>query len=611
MIEYKLSEKYPSWWKYPKYDKNYVVIKYALNVVNNKIKACETEILACRRFLNDLERSKKSDFPYVFDYTRSDRFFRFAKMCVHIEGVFSGQPIELDDWQKFDFGNMLGWVHKITGKRRFNKALIFNPRGQAKSTGCAILSLYGLNSDVWYPPFHPEERQYSLNPRITCIAVDKQQAREVRDSAFKMAQLSPKINEQVIVKKTYIENKKRDGQLNNVSRDASNKDGGKDDMIIADEYAAWKDEKALNTLVGGFGKKPQCLLVIITTAGDDASTKPALNEYNAAIKILNGEIIDDKYAIMIRQMPNDMKIDDFDNYEVFTPILRSHNEYGKQLLETIKDEYKRAFEGDQPNKKREYLIKRCNLWQVDSEEKYLDSECLAHLRKAIIPQDEFMELIYNHASISGFDFSKKVDLTGMAELFKLTDGRYAIYTKGYIPKEAMKKHERTDGVPYTDWVDKDYIMTIEGDVIDTYQVMTDIVNFEDEHKINNKEGVYDPAWCYQFACDMSEGRNVKSKKYNMVEMPQTTTHLNEPTQKFKELVLLDQLVICENKCFEWCCENAYIVQDKGGREKIAKKNKDSTARIDLLAATLFAIARIDTLNSEDLINALKNGTFSF
>lgn len=610
-MAYKLNNDYPTWWNYPKYDKDYVVIKYALDVVNKKVKACEEEMQACLRFLNDLERSKTSEFPYIFDYTRSDRFFRFAKMCVHIEGVFSGQPIELDTWQKFDFGNMLGWVHKITGKRRFNKALIFNPRGQAKSTTCAILSLYGLNSDCRYPPFKPEERQFALNPRITCIAVDKQQAREVRDSAFKMAAASPKINNQVIVKKTYIENKKRGGQLNNVSRDASNKDGGKEDMIIADEYAAWKDEKALNTLVGGFGKKPQCLLVIITTGGDDASTKPALNEYNAALKILNGEVIDDKYSIMIRQMPKSMKVDDFKHYEIFTPILRSHNEYAEQLLATIKDEYKRAFESDQPSKKREYLIKRCNLWQVDSEEKYLDSECLAKLRSAIISQNEFLDLIRDKSCISGVDMSKKVDLTAVAEVFKLEDGRYAVRTRGYIPSEAMRRHENTDNVPYSYWEEKGYLKAINGDVIDTYEVMNDIVDFEEENKITNKEVAYDPAWCYQFACDMSEGRNAKKRKYTMIEVPQTTTHLNEPTQKFKELLLQEKIVICENKCFEWCAENAYVVQDKGGREKIAKKNKDATGRIDLMAAVLFAFSRVDTLNSENIINALKKGTFSF
>ena len=45
--------------------------------------------------------------------------------------------------------------------------------------------------------------------------------------------------------------------------------------------------------------------------------------------------------------------------------------------------------------------------------------------------------------------------------------------------------------------------------------------------------------------------------------------------------------------------------------KVAKKNKDSYFRIDMLAATLFAIAKIDLLEGQNLVNALASGTFTF
>ena len=45
--------------------------------------------------------------------------------------------------------------------------------------------------------------------------------------------------------------------------------------------------------------------------------------------------------------------------------------------------------------------------------------------------------------------------------------------------------------------------------------------------------------------------------------------------------------------------------------KVAKKNSNSYFRIDMLAAVLNAIRKIDLLNSENLVNALMSGTFSF
>lgn len=590
------------------YTKHCVYI-YAKKVVTGEIECCKTEIQACQRFLDDLEQSKKASFSYVFDTTRADRFFDFARMLKHIEGELSGQPIELEDWQKFDFGNIFGWVEKKTGKRRFTDALIFEPRGCAKSTVTSIATLYCLLSDCVYPPYQPSKRKYELNPEIITLAVDKEQAQIVREGAMNMARLS--LPEQADVKKTYITGYARGGKYKSISKIAGGQDGAKPNMIVCDEWAAQKDDKRLKVLVGGLGKKTQGLLIKITTAGDDASIKPAKIDYDYCLDILNGIKSNDHYFMMIRRADESDNVHDISCYKKFTPILRSGNVYARTLQKQIQIEHDKAYDSDSPTLIREFLIKRANLWQVDSEEKYLKTSEIQKLRDSIVKIEEFDKLIKGHMCIAGFDMSKKVDLTAAGYLFKLDDGRYAIRAEGFIPKNAVMNHEKTDQVPYWDWVKKHYVTEIPGDVIDTFVVMDNVVQFESEHGIDIKECAYDPAWCSQFACDMSEGRNSKQKAYTMVEVPQTTARLNEPTQKFVELLMANQLVICENKCFEWCCENAYVVEDKGGRQKIAKKDKDSPQRIDLLAAVLFAMSRIDTLNNENIINALNNGCFSF
>ena len=109
--------------------------------------------------------------------------------------------------------------------------------------------------------------------------------------------------------------------------------------------------------------------------------------------------------------------------------------------------------------------------------------------------------------------------------------------------------------------------------------MDHICDFEEENNLEVREVCLDEAFCYQLEIDLTEGRTKNGKTYACVGVPQTTTALNEPTNDFVELLLRGQLVICENPVFMWCCENAYISEDNGGRRKIKKQNKDSPNRL--------------------------------
>ena len=53
--------------------------------------------------------------------------------------------------------NIFGWVERETGKRKYDTALIENPRGHAKTTMAAGIGLYFMTGDALYPPGRPEE----------------------------------------------------------------------------------------------------------------------------------------------------------------------------------------------------------------------------------------------------------------------------------------------------------------------------------------------------------------------------------------------------------------------------------------------------------------------
>ncbi len=127
--------------------------KYAGEIVSGLRPSCKREWQACERHLKDLQRQGSDDFPFVFDESRANRIFDwFERCCRHVRGLFSGQPIELQPFQKFDLGCIFGWVHKDTGRRRFKKAFNRRARGNVKSTEMSGIALYGMCSDCFILP---------------------------------------------------------------------------------------------------------------------------------------------------------------------------------------------------------------------------------------------------------------------------------------------------------------------------------------------------------------------------------------------------------------------------------------------------------------------------
>lgn len=434
----------------------------------------------------------------------------------------------------------------------------------------------------------------------------------MRGTAVKMARRSRFLTGNIKVgkgddKRTYIRGSRRGGEITAISRETGNRDGEMLNLIICDEWAAHKEEQRLNTLRGSFGKRKQCLLLKITTAGDDAMHKPAKNDYDRCVDVLHDRIKDDTYFIVIRQLEETDDISNFELYEKCAPMLREHNYYSEQLLQQIKDEYNKAFNGGTEAQKIEYLIKRTNRWQVGSEKKYLNQEQLDKLVACQVDEDEFWKMVDGKGTVCGIDKSVKVDLTAESFIFNLPDGKIGIYAHGFMPKETLYVHKQSDNLPYDAYERKGYLSFIEGAIIDENDLKLFISDLEATRNINVKAVCADFAFCGQLLIDLEAGRTPNGKAYEVMEIPQTTTYLNEPCINFIELIISGKLVICRNELFIKHCSNAYAEYDKGGRRKIAKKNKDSTQRIDLLAATLDALVKKDLLEGENILNAIAMG----
>lgn len=69
--------------------------QYAKDVVAGKTPNCKGVMLACKRFLNDLKRQGKPDFPYKYDPEKADRAVKFMELMPHTKGKWSADNQKL------------------------------------------------------------------------------------------------------------------------------------------------------------------------------------------------------------------------------------------------------------------------------------------------------------------------------------------------------------------------------------------------------------------------------------------------------------------------------------------------------------------------------------
>jgi phage terminase large subunit-like protein len=560
---------------------------YATQAVSGERIVGITERQACQRHLDDLKRQGTDKFPWIFDEEKADRVYRFFSQLQHIKGFYAGQSVELLPFQQFDLGVIFGWVHRETGYRRFQKTYMQVARKNGKTTMLAGVANYLMVADG------------EQSPEVYCAAVDKDQARIAYNIAKEMAERS--LTSRLKIRDYKISHKSRGGQMVALSKDTSNKDGLNPSGAIIDEYHKHPTSEIYDLISSARGWRAQPLLVVITTAGYDTES-PCHIEYDYAKSILERSIINERYFVMIRELDPEDDEKDPANWIKANP-LRAATPEGIALL---KEQANEAYGSGIPSKINTFRVKILNKWVQGDESNYLSADLLERWDQLAVTPAELDTMTEGMLCNVGADLAKRIDLTGVAHVWALSDGRIAVRAKGFMPEETLKIHQRTDKIPYHTWWKQNWLHLTEGEVTDYEEVYQYI---QDETARNGNRMFF---FCYDPYNAANMVNDMQKDGHNTIEVRQGVRTLSEPMKNLRILIKDRKIVHDGSPLLRWCLANVKEKVDVNENIQPSKKNLGSTRRIDLFAAVLNAFVHIEALREQIAIdNYIDSDEFGF
>lgn len=551
--------------------------QYALDVIAGEEIAGELVKLACKRHLDDLEKSKAAPYRYYFDIAKSEEIINFAEELTIAEGE-GDENVSAYPFQCFILGSLNGWRTKEKSYRRYRTSYVQLGRQNGKSFLNGILACYYGNFDGY---------NYG---KVFCTATKQDQANIVWDEVAKFINSDEELGEWFSVHEHNhtIDCLLTHTEIKALSGDTKSLDGHRAYLGIVDEYHAHKTNQMYKLLEGGIKKLKSALISVITTAGFDLKS-PCYKLYEYCCNLLKGVFENDAQFVYIAQM--DEKDDRWNpqNWLKANPLLA----FDPDALENLKPIAATARDMGGEDL-RDFLVKQLNTWMQWSNSLYIKDIQKWKNCAALKTLADFS----GSKCYIGVDLSSGGDLTSLAIVIPFIREdvkRYFVATHSFIPASRVDEHIKTDKVPYDVWIEKGLVTVTEtlGGIKTDYKY---IIKYLEEMiaKYNLKPQLicYDPHNASAFLSDL------ESLGYDAVSITQTAKELNDATVDFRLEILAGNVeiegvevgkgkkVVPFDELLTWSIANAKVISNNYGEIKIDKDI--TTERIDPIDAIIDA-----------------------
>lgn len=564
------------------------LVKYAKQCINDKIVSCTKHKWACKRFLDDIERSKSKDCSFYWDEDEANKIVKWFGLLKHSKGVLAGQFITLTPAQKFGLCQIYGWRRKSNKLRRFNKSYQQKGRKNAKSQEQAGVILYEMA--------YGSVKNHEIN-ECYCAGTKREQSKIIFTECQNLLKGSP-LSLKFRCTKQIIEHIKTGSFLKALCKEDGKKgDGTNPACLVLDEYHQHDTTEFYDLGIGSNTKEP--LLMIITTAGMDLNVPCYQQEYQYVAGLLDPDkpdIENDEYYADIFEAEPGMELTD-ETFELLAKMANPIRAYFDEGMKKLHDDY--IIAKAVPEKMIAFLTKALNVWVQAKENGYMDMSKWNKCKVQSLPID-----IRNHAVYVGFDMSAKIDLTSVAFIIPYKDGdtvKYILFSHSFIPnRDKLRERIMVDKMPYDAWERNGWLTVTNTEIVDQNAVMAYVKGFCASQGLVIEALCFDPANASKLMLELSD------EGYDVQEVYQSHKSLNESTAGFREQVYCGNVVFLNNPLLNYAMGNAVIRTNNG----LIKIDKDATKRrIDPVDATLcaFKLAMyhefVDTQSIDEWLNS--------
>ena len=537
---------------------------HAERVVSGQEPSCLTHRMACERHLNEIAKQGTKEFPFVWCPEKSEKILRYAEMLTIAEGA-QPRPVRLHDFQCFDLGVPFGWVHAETGFRRIRRKYKSVARQNGKTFENGITGSYIAN---W--------GGYNFGKLFTA-ATKKRQARIAWEEIQKFITVDKDLQALFDVKdyKSLIIAKRTGSTIEALSRESGLDDGFRAIFCSVDEIHQHKDNGIYKALYNGQASLDEALISMITTRGKSLNSFcREMDDY--CLQILAGTAEADDFFVDIYTL--DKEDDPFDESVWYKA--NPHLVTVPSALEQLRRDAQTAKQmgGFEMS---DYMTKRQNLWY-----EYGDTQYITPNEWKLGRTELTIENMRGRRCFAGLDLSSGGDLTSLALLFPLDDGKIYVWSHSYIPAKRLEEHIITDTAPYDVWAKSGLLTPSEavgGLKNDYLQIVADLKELQEKFEINIACIGYDPHNADAFLEELD------TLGAPLLEVKQSARFLSDATVDFAlEVKAGNVLYDQRNALMSWSIVNAKKTKNSFGEIKVDKEVNARHARIDVVDAIIDA-----------------------